>query len=99
MPIIPSPSIDWKIWNALYLHGSGLFVCNAGNSSDVTLAFEDAHIIPPFSREETKNTDDTDDTDDIDDIYDTDGTDDTDDKDDTDDTNDTYVTEDFMRTF
>ena len=28
-------------------------VCHAGDSSDVTLAFEDAKGIPPFSREET----------------------------------------------
>ena len=31
---------------------------------NVTLAFEDAQVIPPFSREETEHTDDTDDTDD-----------------------------------
>ena len=48
-----------------------VFVCHAGNSSDVTLAFEDAQITPPFSREETENTGYTYDTDD------TDGTDET----------------------
>ena len=42
------------------------FVCPAGASSDVTLAFEDAQGIPPFSRKETENKDDTDDTDDTD---------------------------------
>ena len=46
---------------------------------NVTLAFEDAQVIPPFSREETEHTDDTDDTDDTDEICDTDDTDDTDD--------------------
>ena len=35
---------------------------NAGYSSFVTLAFEDAQVIPPVSREETDDTDDTDDT-------------------------------------
>ena len=39
---------------------------HTGDSSDVTLAFEDAQFIPLFSREETVNTDDTDDTDDTD---------------------------------
>ena len=41
--------------------------------TNVTLAFEDAQVIPPFSREET---DDTDDTGNTDDTYDTDDTDD-----------------------
>ena len=65
--------------------------------TNVTLAFEDAQIIPPFSREETDdtdNTDDTDDKDDTEDTYDTDDTDDTydtGDTDDTDDTNDTFL--------
>ena len=27
--------------------------CHAGDSSDVILAFEDAQVIPPFSKEET----------------------------------------------
>ena len=49
--------------------------CHAGDSSDVTLAFEDSQVIPPFSKEETENTEDTDDIDDTD--Y-TDATDDTD---------------------
>ena len=61
----------------------------AGDSSGVTLAFEDVQVIPPFSREETDNADDryvrddTDDTDDRDDTDDTDDTGDTDDRDDT----------------
>ena len=42
-----------------------LVVCRlVGNSSYVTLAFEDAQVIQPCSREKTDNTDDTDDTDD-----------------------------------
>ena len=72
----------------------GLLVgcCHAGNSSDVTLAFEDDQVIAPFSREETDDTDytdDKDDTDDTDDTEDTDYTDDTDNTDDTDYTEDT----------
>ena len=47
----------------------GLFGRHTGDSSDVTLAFEDAQVIPPFSREETKITDDLDDIDDTDDTY------------------------------
>ena len=43
-----------------------------GDSSDVTLAFEHAQVIQPFSREQTDSTDNTDD------IDDTEGTDDTD---------------------
>ena len=35
---------------------------HAGDISDVTLAFEDAQVIPPFSREETDDTDDTEST-------------------------------------
>ena len=54
---------------------------HAGNSSDVTLAFDDPHVIQPFSREETDNTDDTGDTDDTNNTYDTDNTNDTDDTD------------------
>ena len=41
--------------------------------TNVTLAFEDAQVIPPFTREETddtNNSDDTDDTDDTDYTYD-----------------------------
>ena len=53
-------------------------VCLAGDSSYVTLAFEDAQDTPPFSKEETENTDDTDNTGDKDDTNDTDDTDDTD---------------------
>ena len=67
---------------------------HAGNISDVTLAFEDAQVIPPFSQEDTEDTDDpdikkkknypddidyTDDKDNTDDTYDTDDTDSTDD--------------------
>ena len=63
------------------------FGCHAGNSSDVTLAFENAQVIHPFARDETDSSDDTDDTDDTDNIDDADDTNDTDDKDDTDDTN------------
>ena len=51
-----------------------LFVCHSRNSSDVTLAFEDAQVIPPLSR---KEFDDTDYTDVTDDTYDMDDTDDT----------------------
>ena len=54
--------------------------------SDVTLAFEDAQVIPPFSREETGDTDNIEDTYDTDDTDDTDYTDYTEDTDDTDDT-------------
>ena len=40
-----------------------LVVClHVGNTSDVTLAFKDAQVIQPLSREKTYNTDDTDDT-------------------------------------
>ena len=62
-----------------------LVVCHAGDSSDVTLAFEYAHVIPPLSREDNTDTDDTDDTYDIDDSDDAEDTDNTDDTDDTDD--------------
>ena len=74
-----------------------LFVCclfgwfdgchHVGDSSDVTLAFEDAQVIKPFSREKTDNIDDTDDTDD------TDGTEDTDDTESTENTESTESTE------
>ena len=60
--------------------------CQADDSSEYTLAFEDAQVIPPFLRAETDNTDDTNDTDDTDDEPVTDYTDDTNDTDDTDDT-------------
>ena len=52
--------------------------CNADDSSNRTLAFEDAQVIPPSSTYDTGDTDYTDDTDDTDD------TDYTDDKNDTD---------------
>ena len=58
-----------------------MFNRHTGNSHDVTLASEDAQVIPPFSREETDDTDNTDatvDTDDTDNMYDTGNTDDTD---------------------
>ena len=42
-----------------------MFVRHVGDSSDITLAFEDAQVI---LREETDNTDDTDDTDDTADV-------------------------------
>ena len=64
--------------------------CNAGDISDVTLAFGDAKAILNFPSEETDDKDDTDDT------YDTDDTDDTDDTNETDDTDytgDTDVTD------
>ena len=83
MPSLSSPAIDWKIWKALYSRGCLVGRHHFGDHPDVTLAFEDAQVIQPFSREETDNTDDTDDTDD------TDYTDDTDDTDETDDTEDT----------
>ena len=38
--------------------------CHAKYGSDVALAFEDAQVIPPFSKKETDDTDDTDHTDD-----------------------------------
>ena len=40
------------VWSVVCFH--------VGNSSDVTLAFEDAQAIQPFSGENTDNTDDTD---------------------------------------
>ena len=58
----------------------GCRCCHAGNSSEVTLAFEDDQVIPPFSREETDDTDNTDDTYDTEDTvytYDTEDTDQT----------------------
>ena len=70
----------------------GVF-CHAGDSYDVTLAFKDDQVIPPFSREETVDTDDTDDTDNTDNTDDADDTDDTYDTDNTDDTDDTDDTE------
>ena len=62
------------------------FSCHAGDSSAVSLALENAKVIPTFSREETDNTDDTDDIGDTDDTGDTNDTDNTDNTDDTDDT-------------
>ena len=51
--------------------------------TDVTLAFEDAQVIPHFFRKETDDTDDTNDTADTDDSDDWDITDDADSTDDT----------------
>ena len=72
------------VWSVIWL--------SPGISSDVTLVFEDAQVIPPFSRNETENTYDTDDIDDTDDTDDTDNTDNTNDTDDTDDTYNTFET-------
>ena len=58
--------------------------------TNVTLAFEDAQIIPSFSDNETDDTDNTYDTDDTYDKDDTDNTDDIDDTEDTDDTDDSF---------
>ena len=55
-------------------------------NTNVTLVFEDAQVIPYFSKEKTDNTFDTDDTDDTNATDDTDDTDETDQTDDTDDT-------------
>ena len=81
-------TIDWKIWR-LYIQilVCLLFVCRLQRWADtnVTLAFEETWVIPPFSSEETDYTDDTDMTDDAD------NTDDTNDTDNTIDTNDTFL--------
>ena len=93
MPILPSPAIDWtNLEDTIF----GLLFscrCHTGGISDVTLAFEDAQVILPFSREETDDTDDTDDIYDTKDTYDTDYTDDTADKDFKDNTDHTDDTE------
>ena len=50
-----------------------LFVCLSSQRwtvTDVTLAFKDAQVSPPFSRDGNDDTGDTDDTDDTDDRYD-----------------------------
>ena len=78
-------------WTPSTLTHTALVNCHAGDSSDVTLAFKDAQVIPPFSKEQTENTYDTYDTDDTGSaVYtnDTDYTDDTGDTDDIDDTDD-----------
>ena len=67
--------------------------CHVGDSSDVTLAFEDAQFIPPFSWKETNDTYYIYRRDDTDDIDDKDNTDDTDNRNDSDDTDDTVGTE------
>ena len=57
--------------NHLFTNLERLYICVLVRSvgwlqrwadTNVTLAFEDAQVIPPFSREETDDTDDTDDT-------------------------------------
>ena len=62
--------------------------------TNVTLAFEDAQIFPPLSREKNNDTDDRDDTDDPYDTEYTEYTDDTDHIDNQDDTEDTDDTDD-----
>ena len=42
--------------------------------NDVTLAFEDDQVVPPFTRKDTDDTDDADDTDDTDDTESTERT-------------------------
>ena len=80
-----------KIWKALY-ECSCLFVVGwlkRMAENNVTLAFEDAQVIPLFSMEETDDRDDRYDKDDRDDIGDRDDRDDRDDTDDRDDRDDT----------
>ena len=62
--------------------------------TNITLAFEDAKVISPFSREVTDDTLNTYDTADADDTNATDDTDNTDDTADTDDTVDAYDSDD-----
>ena len=57
--ILPSPAIDFKSGRLCICVVVWSFV-RLAHSSDVTLAFDDAQFIQPFSREETDNTDDTD---------------------------------------
>ena len=62
----------------MHLFVRGLFVGLLRMAdTNVILAFEDAQVIPLFSREEIDDTDNTDDTDEADDTSDTDDTDDT----------------------
>ena len=77
-----------------WLFGRLFVYPHVGNSSDVTLAFEDVQVIRPLSIEKTANTNDTDDTNNTDDTDDTKDTDDTDDTNYTDETDDTVVTDD-----
>ena len=49
----PVHQIMGKSGWALYLGGYGCHRCHAGDSTDDTLAFEDAQVIPPLSREDT----------------------------------------------
>ena len=60
--------------------------------NNVTLAFKDAKVSPPFSREKIDEKDSTDDKDDKDDTDDTDDSEDADNTNDTDDTVDTDET-------
>ena len=51
LPILPSPAIaligkSGRLYIRVVVCSA---VCHAGNSSDVTLAFKDAQVIPPFS--------------------------------------------------
>ena len=46
----------------MYLFGRLVGWLQCWADTYVTLAFEDAQVIPPFPREETDDTDDTDDT-------------------------------------
>ena len=73
-PDLPVQPKIKKIWNGsifgqLFGRSVGLSVGWWQRSADTnaTLAFEDAQVIQPFSREETDDTDNTDDTDDTDD--------------------------------
>ena len=53
---LPVHQMIWKSGYALYLGGCRCRCgrrCHAGDSTDITLVFEDAQVIPPFTREET----------------------------------------------
>ena len=75
---LPNSRFNQMRNNFVFKSGEALYSCtwSVGRSigqlqrwadTSVTLAFEDAQVIPPFSREETDDTDNTDDTDDTDD--------------------------------
>jgi hypothetical protein len=49
-PVQPSIGKPGRLYNLMVVH-------HAWDSSDVTLAFEAAQVIPPFSKEETDATD------------------------------------------
>ena len=57
LAILPSPAIDWKILKVLYLCGC-LVVRHGRNSSDVTLAFENAQVIQTLMDDERWMMDD-----------------------------------------